>query len=454
MTASPLEQLRSVFGTLSHEPPATTQADREAQREARRQRSVILPTGLPEAPEVHPRTGMVVVPSMRIDGSEVDGPWNVPESVLWDLLRVVPIEFVEERCLDGSNGILWARYRNHERQLRSALLRFDGVNRGPAYETWGAEYALNSETKDLLRREQAAYEAAKACGMEDMVAPMAAREVNLVPLLSDAIRERLAKQLRISPMLVDETLGTAATIHALPLFADNFVEHWGTLGYDEPSRWERASDRLRHSIYRAIVLDFLLGTADRVLCSFLYNRTAEKVAMYDFGLTFPNPAFTAEKYLRLRKEGWGRKPPEAMEDPTDPVPAHGIDTLHLERLVQENREKECVDTFAQVGNGMTQQVGVLLGKSLGEYGVPPACVAGFFARVAFLQADPVSVLKRPVDFVRNVLVPLRRGYGFGEGRNRHVVDYVSSTMTAVLGRNFDFAKSLQVKVPAETTLVV
>jgi len=451
MMNHPPERLSEVFGSFSHNPPSPTGVDNDAKKEMERQQGAVFPSELPPAPEIHPRTRMVVVPSMRIDGSEEDPPWNVPEPVLWDLLRAVPVEFIEERILDGSNGVFWCRYRNQDGELRSGLLRFDGVNRQDAYQTYGAEYVLNPGEKSLLRREQAAYEAAKACGMEDMVPPMAAREVNLVPLISDAIRERIAGRLRIPTIKVDETFGTAATLHALPLSSENFLYYWGALGFDAPSRWKRASDGFRHSIYRAIALDFLLGTADRSLCSFLYNRTSDRLVLYDFGVTFPDPAFTAERYLQLRAAGWDRRPPGPTEDPVDPAPASGVDSFHLLRFVPDKNEQECVDTFAQVAQGINAQAGGLLGRALVELGVPKPCVAGFFARVAFLQADPGTVFKRPQEFVRNVLVPMRRGYGFDEGRNQHVIEYVTSTMSLVLGRKYDFPKSLQKNIPPNTT---
>lgn len=435
---SPLKQLRSVFGSFSQDLPEPTQVDVDAAHDEARDASVIIQSTLPDKPKIA-KTGLLEVPSMRIDGSSEDPPWNVPEPILWDLIRQAPIEFVEERVMDGLNGVFWARYRNHEGQLRSGLLRFDPLNKA-YYENWRAEFGLRS--KDILRRNLAAYEAAKAFGMEDMVAPVASREVNLVPLISDAARETVAAELKISPNGVDETFGTAALLHVLPMSARNFVEHWSTLGHDAKNRWERASNRLRHSIYRAIAFDFILGTGDRSLCSFLYNETSDKLALYDFGLTFPDLVFSAEKYLQMRTAGWGRKPAGAMEDPTDAMPPHSIDTLHLGRLIQGGSEQECVDTFAQLG-GITEQVVLLLGNILVEQGVSNEGIAGMLARLAFLREDPVIAFKNPTEFVRNVLVPLRKGYGFGEGRNRAVVDYVSSTMTLIINKEFYFPKAIQ-----------
>jgi hypothetical protein len=64
------------------------------------------------------------------------------------------------------------------------------------------------------------------------------------------------------------------------------------------------------------------------------------------------------------------------------------------------------------------------------------------------------VLQRPFEFVRNVLVPMRRGYGFGEGRNQHVVEYVASAMSSLGVSRFNFAKRIQDPLPEDMTFAV
>lgn len=197
MTEATTASLRNVFGPLSHEPPAPTEAEKDAKERAEAQAQAVMAEDLPAKAKIHQKTDVLLVPSKRIDGSSEDPPWMVPEPILWDWLRQVPIEHIEERHLDGLNSSFWARYRNRDGQLRSALLKFGGLGRDHVYELWGTQFMLDPEKYDVLRRELAAYEAAKACGMEDMVAPLAAREVNLVPLISDSVRDRLSVAMRI-----------------------------------------------------------------------------------------------------------------------------------------------------------------------------------------------------------------------------------------------------------------
>jgi len=359
------------------------------------------------------------------------------------LLRQVDIEHVEERHLDGSSASFWARYRNRDGRIRSALLKFGGVGRDHLYEVWGDRFQLDPKSYDVLRREQAAYEAAKACGMDDMVAPVVAREVDIAPLISGAVRSRISKVMKISPKEVDSSLGPVALLQELPAMSQNFVEFWGTLGPDESTRWERASDRLRHSLYRAVAFDFLTGTADRLLCSLLYNRTSDTVAMYDNVLVFDDPVATTDFYIKTRLFGWRKKTVGPTEDPPRPVPAHCADLGHMSALIQDGHIEECTQTFKQIAEGMTDEVALLLGQVLVEYGVPVRCVAGFFARVAFMQEDPDTVLSRPEEFVQSALMPMRRGYGFGEGRNHKVVQVVDSIMGSVTGKPFSFARELK-----------
>lgn len=177
----------------------------------------------------------------------------------------------------------------------------------------------------------------------------------------------------------------------------------------------------------------------------MYNRTSDSLVLYDNALVFSDPVATADAYLESRARGWGKRVTGPTEDPPTPVPAHGADLLHMSALVQGEYIDECVQTFNQMTEALTDELAVLLGQTLIEYSVPPRCVAGFFARVAFMQEDPEAVLSRPEEFTRNVLVPMRRGYGFGEGRNQKVVEVVGSIMTAITGRPFDFAKKLQAK---------
>lgn len=443
--------LRKVFGPLSHNPPEPSRADTDLDDKQKREAAAIQPSELPGSPVRDAATGIVFVPSARVDGSSADAPWTVPEPIFWDLLRDVEIV-----GLDGpaTNGVFWGTYLNHDGDQRAALLKIDTVGHSQVYEAWTAEYILDRDSHDLLRREQAAYEVAKACGMEDMVAPLVLRAVDVATMMPPGARERIARQERIAPANVDALLGSVAVLQALPKSSENFVEYWGTLGADEVNRWIAATDRLRYSIYRAVALDFLLGIPDRSLSSILYNRNLDSLAIYDLGLSFPHPGFTAEKYLQFRRLGWGRAPVARIEEPDDLRPPHSEDLVHLSKFVQEDLEYECTRTFRQIADGFTNELAYLVGRALLELGIPPESLAGFFARMAFLSADPLAVLQRPAEFVSNVLVPMRRGYGFGEGRNQHVVEYVSSAMSSLGVSRFNFAKRVQDPLPEDATFVV
>jgi len=442
----PIAKLRSVFGALSHAPPGPSQRDVEAKKKAKAEKSAYVAETLPASPVYHQKTGVLMVPSKRFDGSSVDPPWNMPEPILWDWLRTTKIEHIEERSLSGIGGVLWARYRNYDGQLRSALLRFGGVSRGHALGHWGAEYSLEGPY-DLLKREQAAYEAMKALGCEDIAPPLAARETNLVPLISDATRERVGRELKISPVLVDETFGLVGLMQSVPQNAENFAEHWAKLGHDDTNRWERSTARLRHSIYRSILLDFFLGVPNRMLCDHMYQRSSDSLALYGFEVAFPHPGLTAEWYLAMRKKGWGRKFSGPLEEPMIGMPAGGVDSLGLMSTFSDAQSEEMVLTAKQLVKGFDPQTATLLIQVLSEIGIPPANIAGFVSKIVFLENNAEDIVSNSFDYVRSVLVPLRRGYGLEEGRIKLIVNTTSQIMTMALGQEFDFSKIVQEPTP-------
>jgi hypothetical protein len=403
----------------------------------------LAPEVLPASPKLHEKSRVVLLPSCRIDGSVNDAPWTIAEPTLWNWLRTTLIEHVEERVLDGLGGSFWVRCRNDEGELRSALLRFDTVGYDKVYEVWGEEYGLSAENHDVLRREQAAYEVAKGLGCEDLLPPTAVRVVNLVPLVSDAVRDRVAAELGIDQILVDETYGVIAALQAVPLNAGSFVEYWAMLGPDAANRLARASNALRHGIYRMVALDFVLGTGNRSLADFLFNEASGSLVAYGFGVTLPSPTATADRYLAQRAKGWGRRLAGPLEEPTPGAPPYGSDSTCLPRKFGERERVECLATFKQMSKSADEATIGLLCRIMVELGVPQDSLAGFVARLVFLQEDPESVVDNQFDFVRSILVPMRRGYGFDSGRNAKIIETVNQLLGAATGGVFDFASVMQ-----------
>lgn len=439
-----LAELSNVFGTLSHVPPAPSPAAEEPPAEANAE---IAPE-LPLEPIISPHSGMVIFPAARFDGDPEAPPWNTPEPALWDVLREAPIEMIEERVLDGAGGIFWARVRMGE-DLRSCWLKFEDPSGGMS-RRWGDEYQLDDDYA-LLRREQAGYEIVKALGSEDLMPPLAVRDVDPVPLLSDALRERIARQLRTSPVEVDERLGIAAILQLCPSDADDFVEHWGTLGIDEKERWIRSSDRLRHSIYRAYAIDFALGVQERPLSSYMYNMNTDRLLIPYLQLCFPHPGMTAEKYLTARADGWGRRNYAGLDKAALAQPASAWDLPFILEGMTEINVQEALATFDQICAAFSDEVALHAGRVLAGLDVPLQGIAGFYARMAYIQLEPQAVLERPIDFVRNVSAPLRRGYGVDGPTNMHIIEYVNSMLSQISDEGVDLLAILQ-EQPADEAL--
>ena len=440
--SSQLSTLRKVFGSLSQRKPKPSK--READPPTFDDVALV-PEMLPAVAMTHEKTGIVLVPSRRIDGSDLDAPWNGSEQTIWNWLRTTPIEFIEERVLDGLDGTFWARCRNDEGRLRSTLLRFDTIGSEKLYELWGAEYGIAAENHDLLRRAQACYEIAKGLGCEDITPPMAVRTLNLVPLISDAIRDEVGAEYGIDPILVDETYGVVGALQLVPLNARSFIDHWAMLGPDPANRFARASDALRFSLYRLMALDFVLGTGNRSLTNLLFNESTGSVVAVDFGVTLANPTTSADHYLAQRSQGWGRGIPGPLEDPAPGTPPTASDTCYIARGFSDKEREECLATFRQMSEAADERTVVLLCQIMEEVGISRESIAGFVSRLVFLQEDPDTVIDNPADHIRSILVPMRRGFGFDEGRNLKVVETTNQILTNATAEQFDFASVMQVQ---------
>jgi hypothetical protein len=442
--------LSEVFKGFRQAPASIAQADLDSQRDVEREQGKTYPEDLPTEPE-RSKSGVVTFPSVRFDGDDVNPPWNIPEPILWDLLRTAEVEHIEERVLSGVGGTMWARVRDLEGKVRSALLCFDGIPKRHVYEEYGGEYVLDPAAHDLLTRHLAAWETAKACGMDDLVPPMAAREINLVPLISDAMRERVAREYQIPSIEVDEQLGTEAILSEVVQGGSQFVDHWSMQAGTDSRRWAAASNRLRHSIYRVLILDLICGTADRPLCSLVYNHNLDRVAVTSFAPTFPHIGFATEKYLQARNKGWERNPTAGLKRLPDSFPAHGSDLYQLVmRTGGKGHAEEWFATIEQVGKALDDEIVVHLVNVIAGAGVPPECVAGMVARIGFLKADPMSTMRDPGTLRRTILAPARRGYETSLPVAEQVLSYVSEIMGSVI-EGFDVMAALQVELPPDMT---
>ena len=73
-----IAKLSSVFGSFSHEPPEPSRRDVEAAEKAEREKSAYVAETLPGSAVYHQKTGVLLIPSKRFDGSSIDPPWNMP----------------------------------------------------------------------------------------------------------------------------------------------------------------------------------------------------------------------------------------------------------------------------------------------------------------------------------------------------------------------------------------
>jgi hypothetical protein len=111
-------------------------------------------------------------------------------------------------------------------------------------------------------------------------------------------------------------------------------------------------------------------------------------------------------------------------------------------------------TATQFVDRMRDGVADRLAATLLEYDVPIQCVASLLLRVSYLAFAPGSVIKRPVEFLRNFAVPARAGTIEADSRIQSAIEYVNEIMTVATGEEFDCMLLLQEPLPDLVEMLV
>ena len=375
-------------------------------------------------------TGVNLVPELRFDGSTIVIPWNRAESDIFNWLTGVNIEIIEERVASGINGVFWARGYWPDGQIQSLLLNFASLGKEYIINNLSKELCIEIET-DLLCKQIAAYEAIKALGAEDLGLPLALRDIDTVGLLSDAVRDEISKTLKVADNDVDDRLGISASLQLVPPDMDNFAERWSSLGLNDEERWYNSSSQIRYSIYRAYLIDFIIGTQQRSCAGFGYNTNTDKLIMLDNMTCFSHIGFLTDKYISDRSLGW------AQSSDSDDVPSTEYEFNSIFAKLDDKYMDEFILTANQMVDRMNDElVGELVLVLLGN-DIPLECVAGMVMRLGYLASSPGSVIKRPIEFIRNVCMPIRTNMTLVDDRMQALVDYTNDIMTTALGEHYD-----------------
>ncbi len=366
------------------------------------------------------------ISTFRFAGSTVTPPWNATEEQIVEWLESTPIDKLTNR--GDYNGVFLGQATNWNGTPATVMVRFGGL-RQHITNCWGAEYSIE-HTGDLLYRELAAYEAAKAIGNEDLVAPVCIRELDVIEMVDRAVIEKIAEKLRVS--FADAVLAfePAASVQFIPKTLVNFSEYWTGIGADNAERWSKASDQLRFSIYRTYIMDFILGVPDRSCMSLMYNPTTDRLFVPDMSVSFPHSGYTTERYMQKRFNGWGQS-----ETATGPANCYEFGLL-FEGL-DDRFVAEAVLVARELSNRMTDEMAGHLAMALIERKVPVECVGSLLMRLSYIAFAPGSVVKNPVEFIRNICMPIRADLELTNPKIVNVVEYANAIMQAVLLEEFD-----------------
>lgn len=397
-------------------------------------------------------TDLLLVPGFRFNGTSSNPMWNYPEEVMFDWMTKIPLEKIEYDVMSGVNGVFWGRITRPDYESQSVIVKYPAVGNDKLLSVFGTELCLELP-EELASRELAAYELLKAIGNEDIGCPICIKDLPTAGLLSDVIRETIARELKISKTEVGLRLGLAATMQLVPPALDNFMEIWGGLGVTNSERWHQASDQLRYSIYRAYFTDFILGVPTRSIAEFQYNKNTDRIMMTDLKWSFAHSGFSTEKYLQMRLKGWGRASGGSKKF-TDNAPASAYDLSALFDDLEDKYLEEALLTAQQISQRMDDAMVQRLIMVLLEYDVPIECVACVILRLSYLAFSPGSVIKRPIEYIRNLCAPIRMETVGSDPRIIEAITFVNTAMSAVIGENFDMAGVLTQPSPDLAELLV
>src|SRR5580704_2607365 len=142
-------------------------------------------------------SGLVLIPGFRFDGDSDAPPWNSPEGKIFDWLTQADIQLDDDQFGHVEQGELTAMALRWDDVPNGLMVKFANLGKGSTIETWGNEFMLEGPSS-LAAREVAAYEMVKAMGGEDLALPICIRDLDPTMILTDEIRQSIAKKLKIA----------------------------------------------------------------------------------------------------------------------------------------------------------------------------------------------------------------------------------------------------------------
>ncbi len=145
--------------------------------------------------------------------------------------------------------------------------------------------------------------------------------------------------------------------------------------------------------------------------------------------------------MQMRAKGWGGGEFLKTE------PASTYDFRFIFNDIDDKFNDELVATAKAMAGRATDEMTARLVLSLQEFNVPIECIAGLLLRLGYLGFAPGSVAKRPIEFVRNLCVPIRAAMEITDPRIANCVEWVNFIIGSCIDGPFDVLEVLMQESP-------
>lgn len=382
--------------------------------------------------------------------------WGVDEV---DLMRDLKSGFVRKMVVvKPKSGMMLARIESPRGGSYSAYLWLEALREPVLKAVWGELVDLENDGA-LARRASAAYEVAKACGLDDVIPPTVHRYDEQGDLMSvlpgDLIEQQqvlvdwVSRETGDDPEDVRKRLGGHAlvqlvrdrlwTVDEEPWFQALFVDD-GEEKDALNNPWENLPEDRRVSLLRLAMFDTVVWSLDRSLGDLVFcDNPKHPVVCYGNGLSIPCPKCLGKRFISA-----GAGPYSALpETPVQAIPLMWNDLLTMLSVRGGDAEFEVCDKIgADIAGRMRGDRPMELARSLLERGLTSLQVAGVLSRVWMLATHAKDIAKDPYFAARFYAGILQGGKDSGD---KGIEAFVDRAMSHAVHGEFSFSKEMKAK---------
>lgn len=379
--------------------------------------------------------------------------WDANEPDVLDRLRSGKISSI--KTSGAENGVMLVKVDHTDGARYKCYLKMENLNDPFTYEAWGEFYTLDRNKGDLSRRAAAAYEVAKACGLDDLIPPTVVRVDeygDLDPILSNELIERadrayesLARATGDSSDVLRKRLkGYGSMQLYLEETSGIHQQEWVKAVFGAPTNalntlFETIPEHVKIPLLRGAVLDFVLWTGDRCLADLVFcEDDKHPVHFIDNDLSLPDPGMMAAAQVQ---HGGDYLSPHTHELDCPPMLWSDVAMLVALRGGEDEHglyEKIGVDVAARIGTDRATE----LARCLLEHQIPEMNVAGLLLRTRMLRTNSRDVMRNPYLASQYLVEAMTGEHGNLLTQIPGLIEYVNAVMSKATNSEFDFVDRL------------